>query len=106
MQVASMDNDMSWMNNMEVNNEALEFEIDHEKENENNEASLVEEDDDDNDEHMEFEMPLTDDLCSAKIMAASLIENVTPIRDIFTSECVDSCFQVGIQFQTKEILIQ
>ena len=97
MHVANItDNDGSWTERMRVNNEPLNYEFPTADDNE---------DEDDSDEP-EMERPLDDDLCTAQMMARSVVANLQFAGERFSSAAVQTGFSVGMVFETKEKLLQ
>ena len=86
--------DTTWVENMQVNNDPLEYDFG------GAEADCV-----DNDEP-EMEILLDDDLCSAQIMAKSIVANVNFNSELFLSCSVQTGFKVGMVFESKAKFLQ
>lgn len=93
MQVAcAIEGDRTWIDNMQVNNEAPV--VDNTLPIENNEEDMIMYD------------PLEDDLCNASMMASSMQENAQLEVEVFGRECVEKGHRVGLIFENKQMLIE
>ena len=89
--------DMSWVSQMEVNNDAVIYEEPHT----NDDTAPNEEE-----EEITYEDCLADDLCTATMMANSIIDNYHVHAEVFGNECVEKGPRVGLIFESKRALIE
>ena len=89
---ASLDDDETWIDAMNVNNDAPLDDIPKEV--------------DDTDEHIEMEEPLEDDQCNDTIMERSVVQEFQFTDEMFKMECVEKGPRVGMIFKSKESLIE
>ena len=95
MVVASMNvNEDSWIQRMQVNNEPLNYDF-----------PAADDNDADSDE-AEMEVPLDDDLCTAQMLARSVVANLQFSSERFSTSCVQAGFSVGMVFETKDKFLQ
>ena len=95
MTVASVpDNDTTWMDNMQINNDPLNYDFGGEDNNVGD------------NEDPEMEIPLDDDLCNAQMLARSIVANLQCNEELFSSSCVWNEFKVGMVFESKAKLLQ
>ena len=71
--VNMVENDMSWIGSMQVNNEPLNYDF------------PVEDNISEDSDEVEMEVPLDDDLCNAQIMARSIIANLGFNNEMFST---------------------
>jgi len=91
--VSVPENDRTWMDNMQVNNDPLNYEFG------GNDQGCVDGD------QPEMEITLDDDLCNAQTMARSVVVNFQFNNDIFSSSSIQNGFKVGMMFESKAIFL-
>lgn len=92
--VSRPENDTTWIDNMPVNNDPLNYDFGGE--------DLGCGDIDESD----TEIPLDDDLCNAQLMARSIVPNMQFNDEIFSSSSVENGFEVGMVFKSKAKFLQ
>ena len=79
---------------MQVNNELLNYDF------------LAADDNDADSDEAEMEVPLDDDLCTAQMLARSVVGNLQFFGERFSTSCAQAGFSVRMVFETKEKFLQ